>query len=80
MKRGLLLSVLIATMSLVGWISEPPLAEGAGYCDASDGLPCGPAGDMFNCRARSSPAGYRGRCSRSDRGVTPPRAASRSSL
>ncbi|HEX6899902.1 MAG TPA: hypothetical protein VF789_09315 [Thermoanaerobaculia bacterium] len=58
MKRGLLLSVLIAALGLVCWISEPPLAEGAGYCDASDGLPCSPAGDMFNCFWSTGERGY----------------------
>ena len=58
MKRGLLLSVLIAALGIVCWISEPPSAEGAGYCDASDGLPCGPAGDMFNCFWSTGERGY----------------------
>jgi hypothetical protein len=49
MKRGFLLSVLIVALGLVGWSAQPPLAEGTGYCDESDGLPCSPAGDMFNC-------------------------------
>ena len=58
MKRGLLLSVLIAALGIVCWISEPPLAEGAGYCDDSDGLPCSPAGDMFNCFWSTGERGY----------------------
>ena len=49
MKRGFLLSALIVALGLVCWVSAPLQVEGSGYCDASDGLPCSPAGDMFNC-------------------------------
>jgi hypothetical protein len=58
MKRGFLLVVLIAALGLVCWVSEPPGAEGAAYCDASDGLPCSPAGDMFNCFWSTGERGY----------------------
>lgn len=58
MKRGFLLAVLIAALGLACWISEPPRAEGAAYCDASDGLPCSPAGDMFNCFWSTGERGY----------------------
>ena len=58
MKRGFLLSVLIAALALVGWVAEPRWAEATGYCDASDGLPCSPAGDMFNCFWSTGERGY----------------------
>ncbi|HYG64347.1 MAG TPA: hypothetical protein VEL74_17345 [Thermoanaerobaculia bacterium] len=49
MKRGLLLSVLVAALGLAGWVTGTPRAEASGFCDASEGLSCSPAGDMFNC-------------------------------
>jgi hypothetical protein len=58
MKRGFLLSVLITALGLVCWVSVPPWAEGTGYCDASDGLPCSPVGDSFNCFWSTGERGY----------------------
>lgn len=58
MKRGMLLLSLVAALSVVSWVSSPRQAEASGYCDASEGLPCSPAGDSFNCFWSTGERGY----------------------